>query len=195
MYGRYVCGCFLFCVLYFYAFWVWFRLVVGTSRSVWLLFWCGCLWFLTFFYVWHYWPATLVYAGLCLSLHCTVWINDPMHVCSLLSCVLGLVLYIFRWLLLIYLCDAFGMFYSTMPCCVEDLLWHLNVSFFDDFLGHLNVSMQHCDYENTLYRFCSLLWLSMVLLMPSSLRGCFPSTFWLVFIFAGFYGICNWKYC
>ena len=91
---------------------------------------------------------------------------------SAFPCVLGLVLYIFRWVLFIYLCDAFGLFYSTMPCCVEDFLWHLNVLLFGDFLEHLNVSMQHCEYENTLYRYYGLLCLSMVLLMSSSLCGC-----------------------
>ena len=91
---------------------------------------------------------------------------------SAFPCVLGLVLYIFRWVLFIYLCDAFGLFYSTMPCCVEDFLWHLNVSFFEDFLEHLHVSMQHCEYENTLYRYYCLLRLSMVLLMSLSLCGC-----------------------
>ena len=34
------------------------------------------------FHVGHCYPATLVYAGLCLSLHCTVRIGDPMHVSS-----------------------------------------------------------------------------------------------------------------
>ena len=54
-------------------------------------------------------------------------------------CVLDVVLYIFSWVLLIYLCDAFGLFCSTMPCCVEDFLWHLDVSFFEDFLELLQI--------------------------------------------------------
>ena len=64
----------------------------------------------------------------------TLYSSDQWsYACPLfaLLCVLGLVLYIFRWVLLIYLCDAFGLLYSTMPCCVEDFLWHLNAPFFE----------------------------------------------------------------
>ena len=35
---------------------------------------------ISIFYVGHYRPATLVHAGLRLSLQCTVRVNDPMHV-------------------------------------------------------------------------------------------------------------------
>ena len=52
-----------------------------------ILVWMSLMSVISILYAGHYWPATLVHAGLCLSLHCIVRVNDPMHVCSLLFCV------------------------------------------------------------------------------------------------------------
>jgi hypothetical protein len=41
--------------------------------------------------------------------------------------MLGLVLYLFRELLSVYLCSAFGLLYSTIPCCVEHFYSPLNL--------------------------------------------------------------------
>ena len=84
-----------------------------------ILVWMSLMSVISILYAGHYWPATLVHAGLCLSLHCIVRVNDPMHVCSLLFCVCWVWYYTYSVEYYSFT-HVFGVFYSTMPCCVED---------------------------------------------------------------------------
>ena len=67
---------------------------------------------ISIFYVGHYWPATLVDAGLRLSLHCIVRVNDPMHVWSLLFCVCWVWYYT-------YSVEYYSLTYAMLlVCCI-----------------------------------------------------------------------------
>ena len=75
-----------------------------------ILVWMSLMSVLSISYVGHYRPATLVHAGLCLSLHCIVWINDPMHVCSLLFRVCWVWYYT-------YFVDYYSFTYAMLLVC------------------------------------------------------------------------------
>ena len=74
------------------------------------------------------WGIISGYAGLCLSLHCTVGITDPMHARILLFSVCWV--WYYTYLVMCYLFNDFGLLYSTMPCCVETFiaLWSFQSS-------------------------------------------------------------------
>ena len=74
------------------------------------------------------WGIISGYAGLCLSLHCTVGITDPMHARILLFSVCWV--WYYTYLVMCYLFNDFGLLYSTMPCCVETFiaLWSFHSS-------------------------------------------------------------------
>ena len=86
-----------------------------------ILVWMCLMSVISIFYVGHYWPATLVHAGLRLSLHCIVRVNDPMHVWSLLFCVCWVWYYTYFFE---YYSFTYAMFLvcSIVPCPAVALL-------------------------------------------------------------------------
>ena len=78
---------------------------------------------ISIFYVGHYWPATLVHAGLRLSLQCTVRVNDPMHVCSVLFRVCWVWYYTYS---VEYYSFTYAMFLvcSIVPCLAVSRIFY-----------------------------------------------------------------------
>ena len=78
------------------------------------------------FYVGHCYPATIMFRVYV----CRYIVQLGLVIlCTSALRMLGLVLYLFRELLSVYLCSAFGLLYSTIPCCVEHFYSPLNLSF------------------------------------------------------------------